>query len=373
MSVFIALLTIVLILSACNEELKTEHEQKEQLKEKEDNKLRVITETVYDPDLSLIELIKNIRENRNDSLPLYEIYKDLPVIDVHNHDAQSISVSTWDTYGLDRIVLFGNISEPAAISTDNKSWTQYKNMPDRIIPSFAGVPIYEEEKGLEIVKENLEKGYLNIGELMVASTYSPASNVKWKSEHPYDGNLPEIYQLAAQYKTPILLHIDPPNGTPMFQFEKALTNHPETIFVFAHGNVYTSPIQLESLMKKYDNLYIDFFAGFTAYNSNSGYKLIDFVPLIEKFSERFFVSTDSGSEVGYEAAALSIYELVDLLTPETAAKVTYLNYDRIIELQPPTSYQIKRIEELTTKLGIDGDYKLNKRKANEFIFELEKK
>lgn len=48
------------------------------------------------------------------------------------------------------------------------------------------------------------------------------------------------------------------------------------------------------------------------------------------------LSTDSGYGLSVESAALALYEIIDLLSPETAAKVAFQNYERLIELQPPT-------------------------------------
>lgn len=70
--------------------------------------------------------------------------------------------------------------------------------------------------------------------------------------------------------------------------------------------------------------------------TTSSYKLQGFVQLIEQYSDRFMLSTDSGYGLSVESAALALYEIIDLLSPETAAKVAFQNYERLIELQPPT-------------------------------------
>lgn len=326
-----------------------------------------------------------MREQKEDGRNLIDVYKELPLIDVHSHDVHLVDrnekriqdygsyMNVWETYGIDQTVLFGDISEPSAVQSDRLTWKYYKKYTDYIIPSFAGIPLKKDENGVELVKEKLEQGYLNIGEIMASSTYSPFANVKWKAKHPYDGALPEIYHLAGEYKVPILLHIDPPNGVPINSLKTALKNHPKTIFIFAHGNVYNSPGNLDSLLKQYDNLYIDFYAGFSRYHKGSEQDLEDFVPLIEKYPDRFLLGSDSGYDIGLENSYLAMYELIDLLSPETAAMVASENYRRLIEEQPPTDYQIKEIKDLTKDLNIkDKSYFLNKRQANELIFSLEK-
>jgi predicted TIM-barrel fold metal-dependent hydrolase len=210
-----------------------------------------------------------------------------------------------------------------------------------------------------------------IGEVVAASTYSPVvSKVEWKAKHPNDGNFPKIYDLAAKYHVPILLHIDPPNGDPIVHLEEALDQHPNTTIIFGHANVYNSPENIEPLLKKHPNLYIDFCPGFTAYNSGSTNKLEDFVPLIEKYSGRFMLSTDSGYGITTKQAAKALYEIIDLLSPETALKIAYQNYERLIEFQPPTETQIQTINTLSARAGIYERYRLNKRMANELIFKL---
>lgn len=318
-----------------------------------------------------VAFIERMRKNKDAGKELYEVYRDLTVIDIHNHDAANPNaIDKWGRFGIDRIVLFGDISEPSAQITDELAWSQYRKEPSRVYPSFAGFPIYEYD-GLAIVQQNLEKGYLNIGEIAAASTHSPVvSKVKWKAEHPNDGNFPKIYDLAAEYRVPILLHIDPPSGAPIVHLEEALDQHPDTIIIFAHANAYNSPANIESLLKKHPNSYIDFFAGFTAYSSGSTNKLEDYVPLIEQYSDRFMLSTDSGYGLTTEHAAKGLYDLIDLLSPDTALKVAYQNYERLIEQQPPTDTQIEMIKTLSAQAGKFETYKLNKRMANELIFEL---
>lgn len=331
--------------------------------------------------------IRKMRESGSTKKELYEVYKDLTVIDVHNHDVSllhqtetrggdstSTTIDTWEKYGIDKTVLFGDVSEPSAIRTDRLVWTYYQQYPKAIYPSFAGVPLKEDQNGMEIVKEKLEKGYVNIGEIYAASTYSNNANVLWKGDHPYDGVLPEIYEIAAQYQVPILLHIDPPRGKPMNFLKVALRNHPDTIFIFAHGNVFTTPNYLKSLLAQHDNLYIDFFAGFTRYNKQSGHTLAEFIPVMEEYPERFFLGSDSGYEIGTDQTYKAMYEVIDKLSPSTALKVAYQNYETIIEKQPPTDYQINKIKELASQIETSKTtYKLNKRAANEIIFELQEK
>lgn len=267
--------------------------------------------------------------------PIAEKYKDVQLIDAHNHDASAYSyrysLATWDSFAVDQIVLFGDISEPSAKQTDEIALSAYDLNPDRYIPFIAGVNIHDSEC-LEYVKEMFDKGAAGIGEVVGASLYSPiCSKLPWKGEHPLDGYFPEIYELCAQYRKPILLHIDPPNGFVVEKLEEAAQLYPNTNFIFGHANAYNSPQAIRTLLEKHDNIYIDFFAGFTAYNKGSQFALSDFVPVINDYPDKFFVSTDSAYEIGYKKAYSAIYELFDLLNRETVVKIAGQNLLRIID------------------------------------------
>lgn len=333
--------------------------------------VQVVVSTEYQPDAGCVSLIEGVRKTDPASEPLYVRYKALRVVDIHNHGASqnpTDAIRMQDTYFIDRTIFFGDISEPSAVETDRKAFEAYRQYPDKIIPFFAGIPL-REQAGLVTAKQNLEDGYYGIGEIVAASTYSPVtSRLPWKANNPNDGILPEIYQLSAAYRAPILLHIDPPTGEPIPALEQALEENPNAIIIFGHANAYNSPENIETLVRAHTNLYFDFFAGFTAYNAESANRLSDFAALMERYPNQFMVSTDSGFGVGPEKALMAIYEMLDLLSPQTACSVSHQNIDRLIESIPPTQTQIHRIETLSKQNGMTGVRTLNKRAANELIF-----
>ncbi|MED2974901.1 amidohydrolase family protein [Fictibacillus sp. B-59209] len=337
-----------------------------QVDKKEEN-VTVIPDVNYKADQTMHLKLKEMRKKKPDGEPLYKVYKDLPLIDVHNHQSPEFPYREWDRLGVDRTVLFGGISEPEAMKTDELAWKDYEERPEQVYPSFAGINIYS-EKGIAYTRKNLENGYLNIGELAAASTYSPiVSSVKWKAETPSSGKLNEIYKLAGRYKVPVLLHIDPAYGPPIAGLQRVLTRFPKVNFIYAHANVASSPENIEALLSKYSNLFIDFYAGYTEYGEGSEYELKDFVPLMEKYPDRFLFGSDSGYGIGYDGAIAAIYEMIDLLSDKTAVKVAYQNYESLIERQPPTQTQMNKIKSLSKS---SAKYKLNKREANELIMKL---
>ena len=255
---------------------------------------------------------------------------DLPVIDVHNHDAVDSryieSMRLWERYGIVKVVLFGNVSEPAARATDAIAIESSREHPDRIIPFVAGVDIHS-PAGLDYVRHQFAEGAQGVGEIVAMSAYSPVvSRVQWKGLHLLDGTLPQLYALCAEYGRPILLHIDPPDGG----LEEVAKAYPDTLFIFGHGNAFNTPERLERLLRETRNVYIDFFAGFTAFNEASGFTLDDFVPLIEAYPDRFLLGSDSGYGVGYEHALIAMRRLLNLLGRDVAEKVAHRNFEALM-------------------------------------------
>lgn len=284
-------------------------------------------------------------------------YSGLGLIDAHNHDASGAKylgmLYTWRNNNVKQIVLFGDVSESSAILSDSLAWLAYQYDPELFIPYFSGFDLHD-PGCLTVIKNNLEKGYFGLGEIAAASTASPVvSRVEWKAEHPMDGYLPQIYDLAAEYKAPLLLHIDPPGGMPVAKLEQALDEHPQTTFIFAHINAYNTSEEIDRLLSAHPNLYADFFAGFTMFNPAGG-DAESFIPVMKKFPDRFMVSTDSGYGIESEKQAIeAIYRFIDLLDdPELARKIAHDNLDALIQAQPVTETQLDAIHKLELDTGV---------------------
>ncbi|WP_426448864.1 amidohydrolase family protein [Paenibacillus sp. S-38] len=283
-------------------------------------------------------------------------YGGIPLIDAHNHDAESYTskLDTWSRLGVDRIVLFGDVSEPSAVRTDEMAWNAYQQAPQTVIPFSSGIHLLE-ESGLKMARANLEKGFFGLGELAAASTRSPVlAKVAWKTKDPMDGILPRLYELCAEYQAPLLLHIDPPNGPAGQKLEEALEAYPKTTFIFAHANAFNSPENLRKLLERHPNLYMDFFAGFTALNPESSHTLADFVPVMREYPDRFMLSTDSGFGLpgGEEAAIESMYRLLDALDdPGLQEKIAHRNLETLIHRQPATATQREAIAKHNASTG----------------------
>ncbi|WP_339290772.1 metal-dependent hydrolase [Paenibacillus sp. FSL E2-0201] len=284
-------------------------------------------------------------------------YKELGLIDAHNHDASGLKylgmLRTWKDIGVQQVVMFGDVSEPSAILTDKFAWKAYQKYPNIIIPYFSGFDLHDPES-LKVVRNNLEMGFFGLGEVVGASTMSPVvSKVAWKANDPMDGYLPQIYDIIAEYKAPILLHIDPPNGVAVAKLEQALEEHPKTIIIFGHINAYNTPEEIDRLLSKHPNLYADFFAGFSVYNVEGGNNPEQFIPVMKKFPDRFMLSTDSGYGIGSEKIAIdAMYQMLDLLDdPGLARKIAHDNLDGIIKAQTATDTQLELIRKLEQETG----------------------
>ncbi|WP_019911297.1 amidohydrolase family protein [Paenibacillus sp. HW567] len=331
-----------------------------------------IVETVAEPSVNPVEEKAALAD-------LVAKYKGLQLIDAHNHGASFYKykgmLNTWKEDAVHQVVLFGNSSEPAAIDTDETAWNAYQQYPELIIPYFSGFDLHD-KGSLEVVKNNLEKGYFGLGEVAGASTASPSmSKVAWKANDPMDGYLPQIYDLIAAYKAPILMHVDPPNGMPVAKLEEALAKHPGTIIIFAHINAYNTPEEVDRLLGKYPNLYADFFAGFSVYNPDSGKHPELYIPVMKKYPNRFMLSTDSGYGIGGEEQAIdAMYRMIDLLGDSAVArKIAHDNLAAIIEAQPATVTQMKALRKLEQQTGKSYDKaKLSKAEAGTILAEAAK-
>jgi len=265
----------------------------------------------------------------------------LGLIDVHNHDASGkkylSSFKVWDKYGISKVVLFGDISEQSAQLTDQISLQAAAEYPERIIPFIAGINI-SDPKCIEYIKDMFEKGALGVGEIIARSLYSPVtSRLEWKAVGVNDPRLHRVYKVCGDYRRPILLHIDPLNRSEIQEIINVSKAFIGTDFIIAHANAYSDIVDIEYLLTSTTNVYLDFFPGFSIYNSDSLYfqrdsesKLPEYTELIEKFPDRFFLSSDSGFGVGYEKAYKAIHTIVLNLRPETAKKIASENFKTII-------------------------------------------
>lgn len=271
---------------------------------------------------------------------LIERYAPLGLTDVHNHGA-SRGVGTalwtlWDEFALRRVVLFGSVASPRAVADDERTWRAFQERPDLVVPFFSGFDP-REGSAVDVVRARLDQGFAGVGEVAGASRFSEAlAQTPWKTQHPLDGFLPEIYDVCAEYAAPVLLHVDPLSGPTLARFEEALDAHPRTTFIVAHVNAYTPPSTAAALLADHPNLYADFFAGFTEHSEASEHALEDFVEVAREFPDRWLLGSDSGYGLDDEGLALeSMYRFLHLLGDDAVARgIAFGNFDRILAARP---------------------------------------
>ena len=135
-------------------------------------------------------------------------------------------------------------------SEDHDVWVlaAYEQYPDVIVPMLAGFDPADPD-AVSYVEEQLKTGvWKGIGELDLRNS------VKKTTTQMNDPTMMEIYKLAATYAVPVMVHYDFCYETDCDsgkdEFEEALAENPDTIFILAHG------CQVE-LMKAYENLYCE--------------------------------------------------------------------------------------------------------------------
>ena len=320
----------------------------------------------YEPDADCVNLVSVVKAQNSRSKALAERYKDLQVIDIHTHgvaDDPLPVIQRQDQYNIDRAVVFGGAPASPAVDTDRVVFQFYSRSPGRIYPFFAGIPL-NDTNGISLTAASLEKGFLGIS---VGVSAGGAASLPGNTQDLTRGILPDIYRLSARYHAPILLHVDQPSGLLLPQLEQVLDANPDTLIILGYANPTSTPQSISALVKKHTNLFISF----TAYNPGGAYKTADYVSIIERYSDQFMLSSDLANEADMGKASQSIYELLDLLTPQTACKVSHQNIASIIESQPATASQVAQIRDLSLQAGEDGARKLNRRTANELIVTLE--
>jgi len=166
-----------------------------------------------------------------------------------------------------------------------------------------------------------------------------------RADHPA---LDEIYKLAAKNDWFILLHNN--IGNQVFgqkasrlnyltQINNALTKHRKTTFILAHGGVSRNIVipnltnLLGELLIKHNNLYIDIsWVIFENYIVPEGKVEVEWIDFINEYPDRILIGTDNVG--GYKKDDYNVKKyilLLNALKENTAKKISYQNYDRLVK------------------------------------------
>ena len=168
---------------------------------------------------------------------------------------------------------------------------------------------------------------------------------------PNNEAMKAIYDLAAEYDIPILLHsnIGPVYADdPLYldEMKEALAYNPKTNIIWAHAGI-SRRIEISNLteiademLSEYPNLYYDIsWVVFDEHindadtNPNAD-SLHAWAALIEKYPDRFVIGTDIVAHFDdYGDEITKYYTLLDILSPETARMISKDNILRIIHAE----------------------------------------
>jgi len=158
-----------------------------------------------------------------------------------------------------------------------------------------------------------------------------------------------LYKFAAKYDMPVVIHTNiTSGGNPkpilMYEFINAVKNNPKTKFVWAHvgisNDMYVPNLTeiISEQMEKYPNLNADLSWVVWDYQVDRGGKLDKaWIPVIEKYSDRFLIGTDIVGHFmpldKYRSIIRKYDVLLNALTPETAKKVAHDNFFKLLPKQ----------------------------------------
>jgi predicted TIM-barrel fold metal-dependent hydrolase len=212
----------------------------------------------------------------------------------------------------------------------------------RLHPFVSGFNTTDMNAAEHIERElNYRPGFWQgIGEVITRHDHLTAltSDEKPRANHPA---LSKVYDLAAHHDMPVLLHTNITSqreDNPLYlqELEQALSQHPDTRFLWAHAGTTTTLTRtitltflyqtVADLLSEHDNLYI--LASWSLIEVMMPQGQIDrrWLSLIEAYPERFMVGSDVVGQFQYQAGALAVWSpILSALPKHVADKMAYQN------------------------------------------------
>jgi len=241
-----------------------------------------------------------------------------------------------------------NISQVVLFASASELQNAGRKYPERIIPFLSPFKRDPTTRKMTIpsdapqtVEKQLESGFFKgIGEITLRlhplPRVAPAGD-----NNPADSPVMlAIYDLAAQYGTPVNVHVDNEYSD---ELARALEHNREATIIWAHCG-YASPTLLRKMFDNHPNLYGDLSIILDPsknwYSPNAinadGSIAPEWKELLNDYSERLMFGTDMGmSRERYERTAevTNHYRsLLSQLSPEAASNIAYKNILRILKL-----------------------------------------
>ncbi len=163
-------------------------------------------------------------------------------------------------------------------------------------------------------------------------------------EYPLDDNqLLEVYKYAEENDVPVMLHVN--IGDYLDQFENVLTLYPDMTVICPHFCLSSkSPNQLDKLLNKYPNLYVDISFGHKDYLVEGLTRISE---NIEVFQELFYRHADK-----FLFGTFTVFDGDSEKTTQWLVD-TYQTYRDLLEMESYETFHIKG--ETLNGLGLDSD------------------
>jgi hypothetical protein len=278
---------------------------------------------------------------------------ELPIIDLHFHPDAAWGdglVRLFDQLG---VRAGGN---GAANGSDATALAEAQRHPGRILAFIGGEPVRQlimrygsRVWNLEVdearayvadVEAKLKGGHFRgIGEIHVNNFNSNivgSPQFRWPADSPL---VQRLLALGASYDVPLSLHLDAEPES-VAQLERLLAGNRYGMVLWAHTGHYAEPSLIRRLLETHPNLYCELSyrtaisAGRRATTMDEDGRLRPaWRELLDAFPERFVIGTDLGfaSPQAYAAHIATWRGLLLQVSPETAARIAYLNAERLVD------------------------------------------
>jgi hypothetical protein len=196
---------------------------------------------------------------------------------------------------------------------------------------------------LRRLEADLQGGrFEGIGEVHINnwnSNIAGSPQYRWPADSPL---LLRLLSLSAAYEAPLSVHMDA-EAESVAQMEGLLAANRRGTVLWAHTGHFAEPDLLRRLLETHPNLYcelsyrISISVSRTAIPMDTNGRLKEgWRELLEAFPDRFVIGTDLGgpSPAAYSSMIGFWRRILEQLSPQTAAKIAYMNAEDLLNSRP---------------------------------------
>jgi predicted TIM-barrel fold metal-dependent hydrolase len=242
-------------------------------------------------------------------------------------------IAELDTDGIEKTVLFGynGFGYDRKYAQDVRIEELARRYPDRIIPFICDLD-FKDPRLIPYVEKKLDEDvFRGLGEILLG--HKVIKEMYFSDISYSDSSVISLFHSAAEYRVPVLVHVDPPYKQ---DFLPALEECRNTTFIWAHigynflgdfGGTEQNTDVIKDLLESYPNLYFDI----SHWKISPVYLLAEaWRSLIESYSDRFLIGTDMTDHYNYQSVWLPAYRrILDSMTQECRAKMSRANLLKI--------------------------------------------